>query len=58
VSTARTALPDVSPNPFFHLDDGSRLRRSLEQGPVNVFGGIASRLADDDAIAILVPLHD
>src|SRR5438552_605056 len=57
VSTARMALLDVHPDSVPQLFEASPFWRLREQHPMNVQRRIAACLADDDAVAILIPLE-
>jgi hypothetical protein len=52
------SLPYVSAFPLLELLDRPGLRRTREQRPVYVLGGVAPRPADDDGAAVFVPLED
>src|SRR5713101_6324734 len=59
VSTARMAPLHVRAHAGFHLLDAAGPRGALrEQGPMEVFGGIAPGAANDDFLALLVPFQD
>jgi hypothetical protein len=51
------AFLDVPADPARHLFDGSVSWRIREQGSVNIFRRVSSRLPDDDSAALLVPLE-
>ena len=58
VSTDRTASLHELCNSRFHLPNGPSFRGTGKQGPMDVFGRVTSRLADDDSIAVLIPFED
>jgi len=51
------ALLDVPSDAFLHLSDGSPPWCPREEHPMNVFGRMAACFADNDLIAILIPLE-
>jgi hypothetical protein len=51
------ALLDVPADPALHLVDGSASGRIREQGSVNIFRRVSSRLSDDDSAALVIPLQ-
>jgi TctA family transporter len=50
-------VPDVAVDRLLQLFELPRLRWSREQSLMNVFRGVTPGLANDDAVALLVPFE-
>jgi hypothetical protein len=50
-------LSHVTPDAFLHLLERAGLGRLREKSTVNVFKGVSPRLADNDSLAIVIPLE-
>jgi hypothetical protein len=51
------AFPDVLPDAVLHFFDRSASWSFREQSPMNVFGRVSAGFADDDPVAVFIPLQ-